>query len=291
MLRLIVLISITMVAFAANSLLTRMAISNQELGASSFAFIRLLSGTLVLIAIILIRSGVKTVLKARPNFNSVLGLSAYMVGFHYAYSTLDAGLGALILFGGVQLVMFSASIIKKESLPISRWLGMFLAMFGLGILFFPSKLPEAQPISGMFLMLLAAFGWGIYSLSGKTAIDPIARTMSNFIFTLPLVTIVYMFFPDTIPVTPKGIFLAICSGAVMTALGYALWYALLPSIDSTVASLVQLTVPVIALVMGVLLLDELITLLSMSASILVLGGVSLGLLGRKNMLQNNVTKS
>ena len=168
---------------------------------------------------------------------------------------------------------------------------MFLAMFGLGILFFPSKLPGTQPISGMFLMLLAAFGWGIYSLSGKTAIDPIARTMSNFVFTLPLVTAFYMFFPDTIPVTSRGIFLAICSGAVMTALGYALWYALLPSIDNTVASLVQLTVPVIALVMGVVLLNELITWLSISASILILGGVSLGLLGRRNMLQNNVIKS
>ena len=117
-----------MIAFAANSVLTRLAISNNQLGPASFSFIRLISGSIVLIIIVIFRSGLPSIWKTKPNQISILGLSFYMVGFHFAYNSLDAGLGAIVLFGGVQLVMFTSTILSKEKTTAYNWVGMLLAM-------------------------------------------------------------------------------------------------------------------------------------------------------------------
>ena len=275
------LVFLTMVAFAANSLLTRLAIFNSEIGPASFSFIRLVSGSIVLIIIVNFRSGRSFIFKSKPNLISIIGLSFYMVGFHAAYFTLDAGIGAMVLFGGVQFVMFTSAILLKEKIAFYNWAGMFLAMLGILILFFPKDLIISEQVSGLLLMLLAAFGWGIYSLSGTQSKDPIASTMSNFCFTIPIVSINLILFPDTINVSYNGVFLAICSGAVMSALGYSMWYAILPILKKTVASIVQLIVPVITLIMGIIILDEKLTYLSFVSSILIIGGISLGIFSDK----------
>tara|TARA_A100001011_G_C14140099_1_gene769320 strand:+ start:68 stop:949 length:882 start_codon:yes stop_codon:yes gene_type:complete len=275
--KLVFFVMLTMSAFAANSFLARLAISNNELGPASFSFIRLLSGTIILIIIISLRSGLNLIWKTRPNKKSILGLSLYMLGFHYAYYYLEAGIGSIILFGGVQLVMFFSAIISKENPTFYNWFGMIMAMLGILILFFPKDLSIAQPTSGVILMILAAVGWGIYSISGKDSKDPIASTMSNFIFTLPIVTLNLIIHPDIFKLSILGVFLAICSGAIMSALGYSLWYTILPLLEKTVASLVQLFVPIIALILSIIFLSERFTYLHFLSSILIIGGVSVGI--------------
>ena len=275
--KLFILVLLTMIAFAANSVLTRLAISNNQLGPASFSFFRLLSGSIVLIIIVFIRSGLLCIWESKPNMASILGLSFYMVGFHFAYNSLNAGLGAIVLFGGVQLVMFTSTILSKEKTSFYNWAGMLLAMLGILILFFPKDLVIADQVYGLLLMLLASLGWGIYSLSGRRSKDPIASTMSNFIFTIPTVSLVLLFYPDSISLSHNGVLLAICSGAIMSALGYSLWYAILPFLEKPVASLVQLVVPVIALILGIIILDEKLTYLSFFSSLLIIGGISFGI--------------
>ena len=275
--KLFILVLLTMIAFAANSILTRLAISNNQLGPASFSFIRLISGSIVLIMIVILRSGLPSIWGTRPNWVSILGLSLYMVGFHFAYNSLDAGLGAIVLFGGVQLVMFTSTILSKEKTTAYNWIGMLLAMLGILILFFPTDLVISDQVFSLLLMLLASLGWGMYSLSGRQSKDPIASTMSNFIFTIPIVSVVLILYPDSINLSYYGILLAICSGAVMSALGYSLWYAILPLLEKPVASLVQLVVPVIALILGMIILDEKLTYLSFFSSLLIIGGISLGI--------------
>ena len=275
--KLFILVLLTMIAFAANSILTRLAISNNQLGPASFSFIRLISGSIVLIIIVILRSGLPSIWGTRPNWASILGLSLYMVGFHFAYNSLDAGLGAIVLFGGVQLVMFTSTILSKEKTTAYNWIGMLLAMLGILILFFPTDLVISDQVFSLLLMLLASLGWGMYSLSGRQSKDPIASTMSNFIFTIPIVSVVLILYPDSINLSYYGILLAICSGAVMSALGYSLWYAILPLLEKPVASLVQLVVPVIALIFGMIILDEKLTYLSFFSSLLIIGGISLGI--------------
>ena len=141
--------------------LARLAISNQEIGPVSFALLRLLSGSIILIIIVVYRLGLNSLFKIKPNFKGIIGLSLYMVGFHYIYYFLDAGIGAIILFGGVQIIMFSSAIISKENPSIYNWLGMITAMIGIFILFLPKDLVSSQPKKmGLMLMLLAAIGWG-----------------------------------------------------------------------------------------------------------------------------------
>ena len=275
--KLFILVLLTMFAFAANSILTRLAISNNQLGPASFSFIRLISGSIALIIIVIFRSGLPSIWKTKPNQISILGLSFYMVGFHFAYNSLDAGLGAIVLFGGVQLVMFTSTILSKEKTTTYNWAGMLLAMLGILILFFPTDLVISDQVFGLLLMLLASLGWGMYSISGRQSKDPIASTMSNFIFTIPIVSVVLILYPDSINFTYNGILLAIFSGAIMSALGYSLWYAILPLLERPVASLVQLFVPVIALILGMIILDEKLTYLSFFSSLLIIGGISLGI--------------
>ena len=276
--KLFIFVSATMLAFAANSLVTRIAISNEHLGPSSFAFVRLLTGVLVIFFIVARSFGAKALFKSRPKFDAVLGLTCYMIGFHHAYVFIDAGLGALILFGGVQIVMFSAAVLSNDNPGKFTWLGMLVALSGMFLLFQPFSLDRSQPIWGLFLMMLAALGWGIYSLSGTDAHSPTERTMANFLYTLPIVTVVFVFYPDDFSGDIFGIFLASLSGGITTALGYSLWYYLIPFLRRTTSSLVQLSVPVIALILGVLVLDERITYESIIAAILIISGIALGTL-------------
>ena len=269
--RLIILLSIAMLAFAANSILNRMALAESEAGAASFAALRLLSGALMLVAIVQMRGQAHWRL---TNVAGPLSLLAYVMGFSFAYLSLDAGLGALILFGGVQITMFAGALLRGESVPTMRWIGAGFAFAGLSFLMWPSGTAPV-PLLGAGLMLGAALGWGIYSLLGAGAADPLGATARNFLWATPLGLLPAFFMWDGM--SPIGAFLAVLSGAVTSGLGYALWYRVLPELPASVAAVAQLTVPVIALAGGIVFIGEEMTWRFLVAALMVLGGVVLSL--------------
>ncbi|MFV1877506.1 DMT family transporter [Nioella sp.] len=277
--RLALLTALTMLAFAANSILNRMALAGGDIDALGFAIIRVLSGAGMLVVLVLIqRRGLPMFQPGR--LAGALSLCLYLLGFSIAYLRLDAGLGALILFGCVQITMFAGAILGGESVPPARWLGAGLAMAGLGWLVWPAG-EVTVPLMGTVFMALAGVGWGIYSLAGRKAGDPLAATAANFLWAVPVCLIIPIFLPvqmEPVDVTTKGILLACLSGAVTSGLGYALWYSLLPQLKATVAGLVQLSAPVIAILGGVLLLGEGLSLRLVLAAAIVLGGIAFGLL-------------
>ena len=269
--RLIILVSITMLAFAANSILNRMALTESEAGAASFAALRLLSGALMLVAIVQMRGQANWRL---TNVAGPLSLLAYVIGFSFAYLSLDAGLGALILFGGVQITMFAGALLRGESVPTVRWIGAWFAFAGLSFLMWPNGTAPV-PLLGAGLMLGAALGWGIYSLLGAGAADPLGATARNFLWATPLGLLPAFFMWDGM--SPIGALLAVLSGAVTSGLGYALWYRVLPELPASVAAVAQLTVPVIALAGGIVFIGEEMTWRFLVAALMVLGGVVLSL--------------
>ncbi|WP_438981431.1 DMT family transporter [Lentibacter sp.] len=269
--RLIILVSIAMLAFAANSILNRMALAESEAGAASFAALRLLSGALMLVAIVQMRGQAHWRL---TNVAGPLSLLAYVMGFSFAYLSLDAGLGALILFGGVQITMFAGALLRGETVPTMRWIGAGFAFAGLSFLMWPSGTAPV-PLLGAGLMLGAALGWGIYSLLGAGAADPLGATARNFLWATPLGLLPAFFMWDGM--SPIGALLAVLSGAVTSGLGYALWYRVLPELPASVAAVAQLTVPVIALAGGIVFIGEEMTWRFLVAALMVLGGVVLSL--------------
>ena len=267
--------AITMVAFAGNSLLNRHALAGGEIGPSAFAAIRVAAGAVMLFILVTMRA--RTIPRPRrPDALAVAGLTAYMTGFSFAYVSMDAGIGALVLFGCVQITMFGGALSRGDRPPVQRWAGMALALVGLALLTWPSGNVGLNP-AAVALMVGAAIGWGVYSLRGTRSGDPVAASFSNFLWSLPLVTAVALLLPDPIPAQLSGIVTAIVSGAITSALGYALWYAILPELGATRAALSQLSVPVIALLLGIILLGETVGPTAFAAASLITGGIALGL--------------
>jgi len=279
--RLFLLTALTMVAFAANSILNRMALAGGHIGAADFGTIRLVAGALMLAALSLwLRGGLRLGGTARAT--GVLSLLAYIYGFSLAYGALDAGLGALILFGVVQITMFAGGLIAHEAMPVRRWIGAGLALLGLGWLLWPGAVVQVSALHGLF-MTAAGVGWGIYSLAGRKSGDALQATAANFVIAAPLGLAIGFGLPlDPVPMALPGIVLAVLSGAVTSGLGYALWYSVLPKLAASVAAVAQLTVPVIALAGGMLLLGEALTLQTLLASALVLAGVAVSVLPRRS---------
>ncbi|MEO1081735.1 MAG: DMT family transporter [Pseudomonadota bacterium] len=263
--------ALTMCAFTANSLLNRLALADGEAGPASFAALRLVSGAVVLVLLIVLRNPVGR-LKANMNLGNALALATYILGFSFAYVTLDAGFGALLLFGTVQLTMFSSVVFtNSEAIPIRRWVGAAMALAGLLWLLAPSSAESVSLSPAALLMVLAGIGWGIYSLRGSRGTDPLAATAASFLLATPVALVVYGMRPDTL--NWRGAGLACVSGALTSGLGYALWYRLLPQINATVAAVAQLTVPVLAAVAGVFILGEPFGVRLVLSGALVLGGV------------------
>ncbi len=276
--RLFILTALTMVAFASNSVLNRAALAGGEAGPAAFALLRLLSGAVCLAGLALWQSGFPK-LTARKRVIGSLSLAIYMLGFSFAYVVLDAGAGALILFGGVQITMFIGALFLGERPAPARWVGSAVAFAGLAWLLWPGEV-TAPPLGAAGLMASAAFGWGVYSLAGRGATNPLGETAGNFICAAPLALLVWFALPDGM--TASGAALAVTSGAVTSGLGYALWYWVLPKLDASVAALAQLTAPVIAILGGTLFLAEVPETRLLLASAVVLGGVAFGVIsGRK----------
>ncbi len=276
--RLFLLTSLTMCAFAANSILNRLAIESGASDPAGFAVIRVLSGALMLAALVALRDS------SIPVFNRrrVVGagsLSLYMIGFSVAYLTLDAGLGALILFGVVQITMFAIGALTGAAPTTRQILGATIALVGLAFVLWPAGAVQVDPV-GASLMTAAGVGWAIYSIAGRSEPDALSGTAANFIVALPVTGLAMLLLGSNWQMTALGYGLATLSGAVTSGLGYALWYRVLPQLTPAIAAIVQLSVPVIAIAAGVVLLAEAANLRLMLGAGFVLGGIALAVARR-----------
>ncbi len=283
--RIAVLTIIAMLAFAANSLLCRLALGAGNIDAASFASLRMISGAVMLALILRVRgsrvtAGGMAALLGAVKPASMLFL--YMVCFSFAYLSLGAGTGALILFGAVQLTMFAVALLGGERFSVLSWMGLALAFAGLVYLVLPG-LHAPDPL-GVLLMTVAGLAWGFYSLIGRGATDPLLATARNFLVAVPAVLavslIALLLAPGSSHVETHGVLLAIASGALASGCGYVVWYALLPHLSAMRASTLQLSVPAIAAVGGVLFLGEALTARLVLAAAATLGGVALVLAQR-----------
>jgi drug/metabolite transporter (DMT)-like permease len=274
--RLILLTLLAMTAFAANSVLCRLALKHSTIDAASFTAIRLVSGALVLWLLIRFRRGSNQV---GGNWISAFALFAYAAAFSFAYVTLPTGTGALLLFGAVQATMILAGLRAGERFSWGQISGLALALAGLVAIMLPGL--SAPPLGGALLMLAAGIAWGGYSLRGRGVPDPAAATAGNFLRAAPMGLALGMLLLPSLRLDDRGALLAVLSGALASGLGYAIWYAALRGLNATRAATVQLSVPVIAALGGIVFLGEPITLRLTLASVTILGGIALVLFGRR----------
>lgn len=274
-LRVVLLTALAMLAFAANSLLCREALATGDIGAAMFTLVRIVSGAVVLGLILLVRFGARRV---GGNWGAAVALFGYAAGFSYAYLSLGAATGALLLFGAVQLSMIAYGLWIGERFTLRQAIGIVAAAAGLTWFLLPGV--ESPPLLGAVLMLAAGLSWGVYSLLGRGAGDPTVATAGNFIRAVPMALVLAVLLGGAEPVSASGIGYAVASGALASGLGYAIWYAALPSLRATTAATVQLSVPILAALGGVVFLGEALTLRFGLAALAVLGGIGLFVLGR-----------
>ena len=268
--------SLTMTAFAANSILCRLALQTTPIDPATFTAIRLVSGALILWLIVRVRTGRTT---RAGSWSSAFSLFAYAAAFSFAYVLLSAGAGALILFGSVQATMILYGLLRGERFTPLQTAGLLLAIAGLVALLLPGA--TAPHWAGAGLMTAAGIAWGAYSLMGRASSHPIETTAGNFLRASAFAALLSVVALDLFAWDARGALLAALSGAVASGLGYAIWYTVLPALRATSAATVQLSVPVIAAIGGVLLLGERLSLRLVLCSIAILGGIALVLRARK----------
>lgn len=264
-------ITLAMIAFAANSVLCRLALKGGHIDPFTFSNLRLISGAIALLPLLVRRRGMNA---SYWNLKNSLFLMLYAVCFSVAYIGLDTGTGALLLFGAVQLTMIIYGLFKGEKINLARGTGIMLALAGMIVLLLPGA--KAPSPNSAFLMVISGFAWGIYSIAGKKASQAGISTAANFVLAAPMAIILIFFFSgqysefDTI-----GVVLAIVSGAVTSAGAYVLWYSLLPQLESVTASTIQLSVPCLAMLGGVAFLGESLTIRMSVSTLAVLAGILL----------------
>ena len=261
-----------LIAFAANSVLCRMALGEGTIDASSFTVVRLLSGIIMLLLILKLSNRDKKS-TSYGSWPAAFMLFLYAGAFSFAYITLDTGTGALILFAAVQLTMIIAALTKGDRLGIFAWAGVVVAFAGFVYLVLPGV--SAPSVIGFMLMTIAGIAWGFYTLMGKRSANPLADTALNFTRTLPFILMLVIFTISYIQLSPKGIILAVMSGGLASGIGYTIWYTALGGLSTTQAAVVQLLVPVIAATGGVVFISEAITLRLFISAFMILGGVTL----------------
>ncbi len=274
--RVFALTTLSMLAFAGNSLLCRLALQQSHLDAGSFTSIRLVSGALVLW---LVARKFRGDQNGAGNWPSALALFIYAAAFSFAYVRLPTATGALLLFGAVQATMISYGLWKGERLQPLQRVGLALALSGLLGLLLPGI--SAPPLAGSVLMLGAGVAWGVYSLRGKGAGDPTRVTAGNFLRAAPIALSLLMLGLQRVTLDAAGIGYALASGALTSGLGYAIWYTAVPALKATTAATVQLSVPVLAALGGIVFLGEAVTLRLGLASLAILGGIALVVLQKR----------
>ena len=262
---------ITLVAFAANSVLCRWALMDQTIDPLSFSIVRILSGALTLLILLTLSSQSKskreltnntslyTKLKSQFQLTSILSLLVYMFGFSFAYLELGAGLGALVLFVAVQFTMIAAHLFSGNRMSLIEWCGCLLSVAGLVYLLMPTESTQAPDLVSIILMSLAGVGWGIYTLAGKKSSNALQSTTANFGFSSLVILLalsLLVLIPNAltqVSITEQGLIYAVISGSAASGMGYSLWYYVVKKLNTVVASIAQLSVPVIATLGGVLL--------------------------------------
>ena len=306
--RVLLLTLFAMIAFASNSLLCRAALKETSIDAASFTFIRIFSGAAALWLIMTMRRTrigfpspqsspkgrggpfslrEKVGMRAVGNWISAFALFAYAAAFSFAYRSLSAGTGALLLFGAVQATMILWGFRKGERLRAIQILGLLVALTGLVMLVFPGI--SAPPLIGSLLMLSAGVAWGVYSLRGKVKgpsgsdRDVIAATAGNFLRAVPFAALLSIIMISQARADSLGLVYALISGAITSGVGYVIWYLALSGLKASSAATVQLSVPVLAATGGILLLSEPLTLRYLIASIAVLGGIFLVVIEKRGV--------
>jgi drug/metabolite transporter (DMT)-like permease len=274
--RVVVLTLLAMTAFAANSLLCRLALKNTAIDPATFTSVRLVSGALALWLIVRLQAGNRP---GAGNWISALALFGYAAAFSFAYVSLPAGTGALLLFGSVQATMIGYGLCSGERLQRRQTAGLVMALGGLVGLLLPGL--SAPPLAGSALMLGAGMAWGVYSLRGRNAGEPIRTTGENFVRSVPFAVALSAALFTQATWDAAGFAYAVASGALASGVGYAIWYTALKALRATDAATVQLSVPVIAAIGGVILLGEPVTLRLLAASVAILGGIALVIFGRR----------
>jgi drug/metabolite transporter (DMT)-like permease len=269
--RTIVLTALAMLAFAANSVLCRLALGQQLIDPASFAAVRVFTAAATLIVIVLPRWRARG--RSSGSWRSAGVLFAYLVSFSFAYLSLSAGTGALILFGAAQLTMIASALRGGESFPLLARAGFILAVAGLVVLVAPG-VTAPNPI-GALLMAIAGLAWGLYSLMGRGGGDPLEVTVNNFIYLVPCVLVLALAFAGQRHLSVKGLALAALSGSLASGLGYVVWYEAQKRLSAITAATVQLSVPVVAALGGLVLMTEHVTLRLVLASCATLGGIAI----------------
>jgi drug/metabolite transporter (DMT)-like permease len=259
-----------LIAFAANSILCKLALKNNEIDATTFTLIRLISGAAVLYILLNFNKKSSASINKGSWLSGVM-LFLYAITFSFAYITLDTGTGALILFGTVQITIISHSIFSGNKLNISEWLGVLISFIGFVYLMLPSA--SSPAIDGFLLMAIAGISWGIYTIKGKKCKTPLIDTTFNFLKASPLIIFVFLLNYKSIHYSIKGLSLALISGVITSGIGYTIWYMAIRNLTAVQTAVVQLLVPVLAAFGGVLFISEVISMRLAMSSTLILGGI------------------
>lgn len=285
-LRLVILVTLAMLAFAGNSLLCRMALKHTSIDAASFTTVRMLSGACMLWFVVRLRrdAGSAAGERAGGNWLSACALFVYATGFSFAYVSMPAATGALLLFGAVQATMIGYGVAKGERMHTLQIIGFALALAGLVALMLPGL--ATPSLRSSLFMLSAGVAWGVYSLRGKRetnqgASDPTQVTAGNFMRAVPMALGLSLLTLQHLSLDRTGLGLAVLSGALASGLGYAIWYRALPALKATQAATVQLSVPVLAALGGVVFIGEAVSAAMLLASSAILGGIALVILQKK----------
>jgi len=283
-LRVAVLTSFALCGFAANSLLCRYALDGTRIDAASFTAIRLVAGAITLWALHALKSrGAPAVSQPDHGWRPAILLFVYAIAFSFAYLSLEAGTGALILFGMVQVTMLFADWRRGTRLRHLQWLGVAIALAGLAWLVSPGL--SAPSPTGAVLMAIAGMAWGLYSLMGRRATDPVGTTARNFARAVPFALVACLPVLLHLHASFSGVVLAAVSGSIASGLGYVAWYAALPGLTTARAATVQLGVPLLAAIAAIALLDEPLTARIVTGGLAILGGIALALLPQRRLTE------
>ena len=268
------LILISLLFLGLNSIFCKLALSNNYIDAFSFTFFRLFFGAITLLLIFFYKSKKISILP-KSNWLSSFMLFLYAICFSYSFLDINAGFGTLLLFAVVQMVMLAFSLFHKEKINLQKIIGIFLALFGLIYLLYPKESFEVS-LFHAFLMIIAGIAWAVYTILGKKSSDSLYNTMDNFIKSLVFVGIFYiLYLPENSFISQNGLLLAFISGSLTSAIGYVLWYEILPKLQYITAGVIQLFVPIISIIISIIFLNESLSTTLFLSTIIIFTGIIL----------------
>ena len=277
----IFLIALSLLFLASNSIFCKLAIVNNYIDAYSFTLLRLLFGAITLVLIYFYKTK-KIYFSKKINWLSSFMLFSYAICFSYSFINIDAGMGTLLLFTVVQIVMVLFSLFQKEKITVQKFFGVILALFGLAYLLYPKDSFEIS-LFHAFLMIIAGVSWAIYTILGKKSSDSLYNTMDNFVKSLIFIVVFYiLFLPENMFITNKGLLLAFISGSITSAIGYVLWYQVLPKMQFITAGIIQLFVPIISIVISIIFLKESLSMTLFLSVTMIFIGILLTVFSKKN---------